>query len=288
VRDKIAASRARGMWMGGPVPLGYVVKDRKLVVDEAAAAVVRRVFEGFAATGSATKLVPLLNAEGLVTRTGRPFDKGAVYNLLGNRTYLGDATHKGKSYPGEHEPIVAQDLWARAHAILRESPRERGNRSRSQAPALLRGLLFGPDGRAMSPAHTRKKGRLYRYYVGQVVIQHGAVASDCPVRRLPAGEVENAVMDQVGALLRQPEVVVGTWLAARAEAPEVTEAEVREALDRLGPLWEELFPAEQARIVRLLVERIDVGADGMDIRLRTEGLAGLVRDLGGLGGRAAA
>jgi site-specific DNA recombinase len=256
------------------------VRDRKLVVDEAGAATVRRVFAGFVATGSATLLVPLLQKEGLLTRTGRPFDKGAVYKLLGNRTYLGEATHKGKSYPGEHEAIVPRELWDRAHTILRESRRERGNRNRSQTPALLRGLLFGQDGRAMSPAHTRKKGRLYRYYVSQAVIQHGAVANDSLVRRLPAGEVEAAVLDQVRALLRQPEVVVGTWLAARAEAPEVTEAEVREALDRLGPLWEELFPAEQARILRLLVERIDVGPDGMDVRLRTEGLAGLVRALG--------
>jgi site-specific DNA recombinase len=107
-------------------------------------------------------LVPLLKQAGLLTRTGRPFDKGPVYKLLGNRTYLGEATHKGKSYPGEHAAIVPRKLWDCAHAILRESPRERANRNRSQAPALLRGLLFGPDGRAMSPAHTRKQGRLYR------------------------------------------------------------------------------------------------------------------------------
>jgi hypothetical protein len=83
-------------------------------------------------------------------------------------------------------------------------------------------------------------------------------------------------------------VVVGTWLAARAEAPDITEAEVRDALDRLGPLWDELFPAEQARIVRLLIERIDVGAEGLDIRLRTEGLASLLRELGGTRAREAA
>ena len=87
------------------------------------------------------------------------------------------------------------------------------------------------------------------------------------------------MVDQVRALLRQPEIVVGTWRAARGEAPDLTEAEVREALERLDPLWDELFPAEQARIVRLLVERVDVGPDGADIRLRLEGLAGLVRDL---------
>ena len=102
------------------------------------------------------------------------------------------------------------------------------------------------------------------------------------MRRVSAAEIEAAVVGQVRALLRQPEVVVGTWLAARAEAPDLTEAETREALGRLEPLWDELFPAEQARIVRLLVERVDITATDADIRMRTAGLAGLVRDLGAI------
>jgi DNA invertase Pin-like site-specific DNA recombinase len=277
VRDKIAASRARGMWMGGPVPLGYRVENRKLLVDEAGAATVRRVFEGFAEIGSATKLLPILLAEGHVTKTGRPFDKGAVYKLLVNRTYLGEAVHKGQSYPGEHAAIVPRDLWDRVHAILQESPRERGAKNRDRPAALLRGLLFGADGRALSPTFSTKKGRHYRYYVSQVLLQGGR--NDAPYRRLPAGEIEALVMAQVRALLRQPEVVVGTWLAARAEAPDLTEAEVRDALGRLDPLWDELFPGEQERIVRLLVERVTVGEAGAEIKLNLEGLAGLARDL---------
>jgi site-specific DNA recombinase len=277
VRDKIAASRARGMWMGGPVPLGYRVENRKLLVDDTGAAVVRRVFEGFAEIGSATKLLPVLRGEGLVTKTGRPFDKGAVYKLLVNRVYLGEATHKGQSYPGEHAAIIPRDLWDRVHAILQESPRSRGAKTRAQAPALLRGLLFGPDGRAMSPSHCRKKGRLYRYYVSQTVLQGGA--NDAPHRRLPAGEIEGLVMTQVRALLSQPEIVVGAWRAARAEAPDVTEAEVRDALHRLDPLWDELFPGEQERILRLLVERVTVTDGGAEITMNLEGLAGLARDM---------
>jgi DNA invertase Pin-like site-specific DNA recombinase len=281
VRDKIAASRARGMWMGGPVPHGYRVENRKLLVDEAAAATVRRVFEGFAEIGSATKLLPVLHAEGLLTKTGRPFDKGALYKLLVNRVYIGEAVHKGTSHPGEHAAIISQTLWDRVHAILQESPRERGAKNRATATALLRGLLFGPDGRAMSPTYTRKKGRLYRYYVSQAVLQGGA--NDAPHRRLPAGEIEGLVMAQVRALLRQPEVMVGTWRAARAEAPDLTETEVRDALGRLDPLWDELFPGEQERIVRLLVERVTVGDAGAEIRLNLEGLAGLARDMAAKG-----
>ena len=107
----------------------------------------------------------------------------------------------------------------------------------------------------------------------------GQEAGEHAVTRVSAAEIETAVTDQVRALLRQPEIVVGTWMAARAELPDLTEAEVRDALGELDPLWNELFPAEQARIIRLLVERVEVGPGGADIRLRVEGLASLVRDL---------
>jgi hypothetical protein len=139
-----------------------------------------------------------------------------------------------------------------------------GQPARAQSPAL-------------SPTHTRRRGKLYTYYVSQAVLK--GTDDGCTVRRISAGEIEAAVMDQVRELLRQPEVVIGTWRAAQAEAPDLTEAETREALEQLDPLWEELFPAEQERIVRNLVERVDVSPAGADIRLRLDGLAGLVRDL---------
>jgi hypothetical protein len=111
------------------------------------------------------------------------------------------------------------------------------------------------------------------------VLKESAGAAEGIVRRVSAAEIEGAVVGQVRALLRQPEVVAGTWLAARAEAPDLCEGDTREALARLDPLWGELFPAEQARIVRALVDRVVVSPEGADIRLRVEGLAGLVRDL---------
>ena len=279
IRDKFAASRARGMWMGGKVPLGYDVCDRKLVVNEAEAAVVRRVFEGFADLQSGTELAKVLQRENCTSKTGRLLNKGDVYKLLNNRTYVGEAAHKGQVYPGQHTAIISRALWDQVHAALKESPRVRANKNRNQTPALLKGLIFGVDGRALSPTHTRRRGRLYRYYVSQSVLKGVDTGSDL-VRRVSAAEIESLVVDQVRGLLRQPEIVVGTWLAARAEAPDLSEAEVRDALHELDPLWDELFPAERARIVRLLVERVDVGPDGADIRLRVEGLAGLVRDLG--------
>ena len=153
IRDKVAASKARGMWMGGKVPLGYDVRDRKLVVNEAEARRVRRVFELFAETGSGVETARRLQAEGATSKSGRSLDKGDVYKLLNNRTYAGEVAHKGQVYPGEHEAIVPRELWDRAHAVLQVSPRVRANRNRSQTPALLKGLIFGADGRALSPTY---------------------------------------------------------------------------------------------------------------------------------------
>ena len=281
IRDKFAASRARGMWMGGKVPLGYEVQNRKLVVNQAEAASVRMIFEQFADLRSGKQLIHMLHKDAVTTKTGKPIDKGYLYKLINNRTYIGDAPHKGTNHRGEHAAIVPRELWDRVHAILAKAPRIRAGQSRNQTPALLKGLIFGLDGRALSPSHTTRRGRQYRYYVAQAVQKGSVDLRTDLVRRIAAGEIEGAVMAQVRVLLRQPEIVVGTWLAARQEVPDLTEAEVREALHRLDPLWEELFPAEQARIVQALVERVTVGPAGADIRLRVEGLAGLVQDLRG-------
>jgi len=276
VRDKIRASRQKGMWMGGSVPLGYVVQNRKLVVHEPDAAVVRSMFERFLRVGSATVLAMELRAEGVLTTKGRPIDKSYLYKCLSNRTYLGLAIHKGTAYPGEHAPIVSQDLWDKVHAILAENCRTRSARTRAQTPALLKGLIFGPTGAAMSPTHTRKGNRLYSYYVSQDVLQHGRDA--CPIGRVPAAEIEAAVIEQLRGLFRQPEIVIGTWRAARTELDDITEDEAREALTQLDPLWHELFPAEQARIVQLLVDRVDVHEEGVDVRFRMNGIGALARE----------
>jgi site-specific DNA recombinase len=277
IRDKFAASRKKGMWMGGYVPLGYDLKDRKLLNNEPEAATVRSIFERFVKVGSATALVKALRAEGVRGKQGKLVDKGFIYKLLNNRIYIGAAVHKGTAYPGEHQAIISQGLWDRVHAVLRESPRKRGGNSRAQTPALLKGLIFGPSGCAMSQTHTRKGGKLYRYYVSTDVLKRDAEA--CTVRRVPAAEIERAVVDQLRVLLRSPEMIVATLRAARQKISSINEAKVREALSRFDALWDELFPAEQARIVQLLVERVDVTPDGADIRLRADGLTSLVADL---------
>ena len=193
-----------------------------------------------------------LRADGVIGKQGKLVDKGYLYKLLNNRVYIGQAVHKGTAYPGEHQAIISQALWDKVHNILAESPRRRAAQTRAQTPALLKGLIFGPTGRAMTPAHTRKDGKLYRYYVSTDVLKRDAEA--CSVRRVPAGEIESAIIDQVRGLLRAPEIIVAHMAGGAQSIGDIDEAEVREALHRLDPLWDELFPAEQARIVQLLVE----------------------------------
>src|SRR4051794_25559234 len=277
IRDKFAASRKKGMWMGGFVPLGYDVKDRKLVVNEDEAATLRRIFERFTNLGSVTELVREMREKGVRGKRGRLIDKGYVYQLFRNRTYIGEAVHKGVAYPGEHKAIISKELWDRVYAVLSVGPRSRAAATRAQTPALLKGLIFGPTGCAMTPTHTRKAGRLYRYYMAADLLKHDA--PECTVRRVPAAEIEGAVIDQVRGLLRSPEMLVRTWRAGKQLVAGLRESTVKAALQRLDPVWEELFPAEQARVIQLLVERVDVSPDGVDIRLRTEGLANLTLEL---------
>ena len=285
-RDKFAASRRKGLWMGGTPPLGYDVKERKLVVNETEAKLVRLIFSRFLKLGSATKLAQELRRAGHTTKTwttqnghhrpGKPLDKGALYKILGNRVYLGEAVHKGTPYPGEHAAIIDRATWDKVHAILSQNTVIRANHSRAQTPALLKGLIFAPGGHAMTPSHTRKAGKLYRYYVAIDAIHQGY--GECAVSSVPATEVEEVVIAQVRHLLQTPEVIARIWAAAKPES-DVPEREVVETATAFAPLCDELFPAEQARVVRLLVERVDLAPDGMQVRLRAEGLQTLVAEL---------
>jgi site-specific DNA recombinase len=279
IRDKFAASRRKGIWMGGWAPLGYEVRVCKLVVNEQDAKLVRSIFQRFLKTGSATILARQLVQEGVRNKYGKLIDKGMLYKLLNNPVYIGEAVHKGVSYPGEHTAIVDRKVWDKVQAQFKLNPRKRSGSARSQTPSLLKGLIFGPTGAAMSPSHTRRRGKLYRYYVSQTVLKQGA--ADCPIGRVPAAEIEKIVIDQVGFLLRSPEIIVQTWRSARKSLKGLTETDVRSALLEFDQLWNELFPAEQARIIQLLVERVDVGTDGVDIGLRVDGITSLVGELAG-------
>ena len=277
IRDKFAASRRRGMWMGGWTPLGYDVKDRKLLINGTEAALVRSMFIRFARGTPPQQLLEQLDEEGALNKQGEPIVKGYLYRVLNNRLYLGEAVYKGTSYPGEHEPIIHQNLWDQVHALIDKSSPTHARRPLGRTPALLKGLIYSPTGAAMTPTHTRKGGRLYRYYITNELLRYGSTTST--VRRIPAAQIEAAVISQIKSMVRAPEIIVATWRSAKQSIQGLTERQVRDELHRFEDIWSELFPAEQARLVQLLVARVDLSESGADITLRLDSLTGVLEDL---------
>ncbi|SCZ84496.1 recombinase family protein [Nitrosomonas mobilis] len=211
-------------------------------------------------------------------REGKPIDKSLIYKLLNNRTYLGELRHKEQWYPAEHMPIINPELWDKVQAILASNGRVRGNATRAKVPYLLKGIVFGNDGRALSPWHTTKKnGRRYRYYIPQRDAKEHAGASGLP--RLPATELESAVLDQLRATLRSPDLLSEVLPQATKLDPALDEAKVTVAMTRLDAIWGQLFPAEQARIVKLLVEKVIVSPNDLEVRLRANGIERLVLEM---------
>lgn len=286
IRDKLAASKAKGMWMGGVPPLGYDVKDRKLVINEPEAALARDIFTRYAEHGSAAQLVRELQIEGHTTkswvtqggrhRAGKVIDQQYLFSMLRNRLYLGEISNHGQSYPGQHQAIIDRELWDAAHIIIEK--RKKGPRVRNtENPALLAGLLYAPDGQRLLPTHTTKKdGRRYRYYVPYLEKRQGAGASTQPGQRgmgsLPAAEIESAVLSQVHQVLQAPEMIIGVWQAGMAlkEKQTFEEPKVLLAMRQISAVWKHLFPTEQHRIMRLLIERVQLRADGLDIIWRDD------------------
>ena len=203
IRDKIAASKKKGIRMGGPVPLGYSLRDKKLVVDEAEAATVRRLFEGYLEHGSLTALMRHLEGAGIMTkrmmrkdgsvRGGVRFGKGALAYLLRNRVYIGEIIHKGQHYPGEHPPIVSRDLFE-AVQTASNHPNEQKRRRRAAAHLTfpLAGRIFDDRGNRMTPTVARKNGAHYRYYVSAALAQ-GRHAEVGTITRVSAQDLERAI-----------------------------------------------------------------------------------------------
>ena len=297
IRDKVAAAKRKGKFTGGTPALGYDVhpEETRLIVNPEEARLVRHIFKRFAQVGSPLVIARELNKKGITTkawmtkrgvfREGRPWDKSHISRVLHNRTYLGEVIHKDKTYPGEHEQIVSQETWDQAHMVIGENRANQARHARSKAPALLRGIIrCGACDAAMSPVSSTKRDKSYRYY--QCVRASKGGAEVCPVRSVPAGDIEGAVMGQLRVMFRSPEMIAQTYQATRELEPGESPSEryVAESLRRLDPIWDELFPVEQLRIVQLLVENVTVNEDGLRIRLRSNGIHSLVSEMGGVMG----
>lgn len=289
IRDKIAASKKKGMWMGGIPPLGYDVKDRYLVINTKEAKLVRQIFQRFIELGSSTKLVKELKLEGATSkswttqqgkfRPGKPIDKSLIYKLLNNRTYLGEIRHKKLWYQGKHEAIIDIKLWDDVQSILATNYKVRANNTRAKIHFLLKGMVFGKDGRAMTTWSTAKKksGKRYRYYLSTRDAKEYSGASGLP--RIPANELESAVIEQVKLLLRTPPITQESAEIASANDNQIDEAKITVALNKIETVWDQLFPDEQSRIIRLLIEKIVVTPDSLEIKLRDNDIERLALEI---------
>ena len=258
-------------------------------MNEAEATLIRRIFTRYLDLGSVHAIEQELREDGTVSkahvsRTGRPtggqpFSRGALFHLLRNRLYLGEIRHREAHYPGEHDAIIDANLWDHVHAILQESPRKRANNSRAQTPALLKGLIFGDTGAAMTPTNTKKGTKLYRYYVSMDVIRNRETGEETAPMRLAAGMVEDAVVAEVRRILQTPEVVTQVLAALKRDGVGASQADAIAALHEFNALWSQLFPAEHARIIQLLVRRVTVTKAGLEVDIRREGIAGVIREM---------
>lgn len=270
IRDKIAAAKKKGLWMGGPVPLGYEVQDRKLVVHEVEAETVRHLFRRYLAMGSVRELIEVLDREGVRTkvqirasgphRGGIPFARGSLYYLLKNRTYLGEIVHKGGSYPGEHQSIVPRDLWDAVQDKLATHAKAQKLQKRSRHTSLLAGLLHDGLGRRMSPSHASKQGRRYRYYVTHE--QQRADRSEA-AWRVPAHDTEQVILDRLDDFFSD-----GTGLLEQfCEEAERTDTGVLGRADKARGILATGSSDARREFLLQAIERIDLHDDRVEILL---------------------
>jgi DNA invertase Pin-like site-specific DNA recombinase len=276
IRDKIAASKKKGLWMGGPVPLGYDVLERKLMINQGEAKTVRHIFERYLELGSVRELVAALGAEGRRTkiqirtsgphRGGISFARGGVLHLLKNPTYRGEIVHKGASYPGEHEPIVSEELWNAVQARLATRDHAGNKAERSRSASLLTGLLYDGLGRRMSPSHSNKQGKRYRYYVTH---EQQRLDRTEPVWRVPAHDLEQMVLDQLQRFLTDHTAIYAATGGQDA-------GEIESILQRAAAAANILsggIAEEQRLVLQQQIGRIDLYDDHIDIAVRMSELA---------------
>jgi len=212
IRDKFRASRQKGMWMGGSVPLGYEVKDRALIINEIEAAKVRLIYKQYLELGSVRDLAGYLDSNGIrshrrATQSGKVIGghritRGSLYLMLQNPVYIGIVVHKGTRHAGLHQPVIEKDLWYRVQANLSNNRVEHRSQGRARVPSPLAGLVFDSSGERLTPTHSRRASLRYRYYVSQTLVI-GRPRSDVPSKRwrIPASEIENAVLATLTSFL---------------------------------------------------------------------------------------
>ena len=273
IRDKIAASKQKGLWMGGQPPLGYDVQARRLIVNAREAETVRSIFRRYGELGSVRALRRRLLADGVTSKRrvrhdghvmgGHPLHRGALYYLLRNRLYRGEIVHQDTSYPGQHEAIVDAALWDQVQARLAahtNGPRRAGPRQ----PSLLTGLVVDAEGEGLTPSHAVKSGRRYRYYVSRHLITEGQ-RPDRRGWRLPAADLERLVVARLRA-----------WLGTAAAVTALLEGDPRDAAayatlithaTRLATHWPRLAPAAATTYLHACIRRVVIRPDRLTLEI---------------------
>src|SRR6266478_2165300 len=283
IRDKIAASKKKGMWMGGSVPLGYDLEARKLIPHPAEAPLVRHIFALYLKLGCVRKLVAHLNRENVKTKTwvtkagtrvgGVSFARGHLYYLLRNRLYIGEIRHRERWYPGAHPGIVPRELWDKVQAQLNSNLRTHHNRARDHSSSLLTGLIEDAEGNRFTPSFTIKRGRRYRYYVSQDATKNSAGECEKPTR-LPAHEVERRVTERLQGFLKSDgEIFDG--LSLTGDSPAVLKPLVTAAKRLAARLT--LLPSDDLRdLLGCFLQSVTIGKDNIQVMIRRSDLRQLL------------
>ena len=274
IRDKIAASKKKGMWMGGNVPVGYDASERMLVINPAEAETVRRIFALYRELGCVRRVKEEADRLGLRTkcstttngteRGGKPFSRGHLYTLLSNPIYTGQIAHKGKLHPGQQPALIDDESWSTVRNQLAANTRDHRRRAKAAEASLLAGLLVDDRGGRLTPSHAVKKGRRYRYYVSAALITD-AGKDRAQGWRLAATEIEEAVIRVLIDALTRP-----ASLVERFGAVSMPSDQIRKVLSRAARMAAALSgsPGERAKLVRELVEKIMVDEKAIIIKLR--------------------
>jgi DNA invertase Pin-like site-specific DNA recombinase len=275
IRDKIAASKKKGMWMGGFVPLGYEAKDRQLIIIPEEAETVREIFRQYLTLGRVSALKRHLddknirsklrtNASGVMDGA-KSYSRGALYHLLNNRIYVGEIAHRDNVYPGQHAAIIDRETWDKVAALLAQNNQGNRLRGKSTSGSLLTGVLFDAAGNRYTPTHAVKNGKRYRYYTSQAVIR--GRKSGTSMARIPAREVEHLVQSRILSLLSSP-----TELSSLLTAAGLRGARLRDVVacvETLAARLTKMQPLETAHICGTILKRVIVteGRLTMEIKL---------------------
>ncbi len=266
IRDKIAASKKKGMWMGGQIPLGYDLKDRSLLVNEKEAGLVKKIFNVYLKIRSVIKLIEILNRDGDRTKAGNNFTRGMLYTLLANPLYIGKIKHKNKVYDGSQKSIVSLKVWLAVQDILIKNAVEPRGKKKTQQPHLLRGLIFDAQGTIYSPVFTNKNGQRYRYYVSRDKIQNRAHLESVPLR-IPAQEIETLVENGLRA-----------WFTDRRNLCGIAGKDIDADHDTIENLSTRIKGLSAEHLIKA-VSKIGIGHNTLNIRLDILNLRNVLQDV---------